>query len=152
MINFRHRLQNSRVFFSKSVKKSIKRAVRVLRVRRLSPGLPLCLQPRSRPFVWLLACTWIRKNTDCFAVYRCSNILAFITRWWTRLLTSSCREWRRSPESTPLESLSTDSRPPFERWWVRWIEPTISIDRWPAGKSSNAETCNYNTRMWEGKT
>ena len=23
----------------------------------------------SRPFVWLLARTWIRKNTDCFAVY-----------------------------------------------------------------------------------
>ena len=24
--------------------------------------------PCSRPFVWLLLCTWIRKNTDCFAV------------------------------------------------------------------------------------
>ena len=47
-----------------------------------------------------------------------------------------CREWRRSPESTPLESLSTDSRPPFERGWVRSIEPTISIGRRPAGKSS----------------
>ena len=23
----------------------------------------------ARPFVWLLARTWIRKNTDCFAVY-----------------------------------------------------------------------------------
>ena len=47
-----------------------------------------------------------------------------------------CREWRRFPESTPLESLSTDSRPPFERGWVKSIEPTISIGRWPAGKSS----------------
>ena len=28
----------------------------------------LCFQPCSRPFVWLLARTWIRKNTDCFAV------------------------------------------------------------------------------------
>ena len=33
------------------------------------PSLALCFQPRSRPFVWLLARTWIRKNTDCFAVY-----------------------------------------------------------------------------------
>ena len=33
------------------------------------PSLALCFQPRSRPFVWLLACTWIRKNKDCFAVY-----------------------------------------------------------------------------------
>ena len=32
------------------------------------PSLALCFQPRSRPFVWLLARTWIRKNTDCFAV------------------------------------------------------------------------------------
>ena len=47
-----------------------------------------------------------------------------------------CREWRRSPESTPQESLSTDSRPPFERGWVRSIEPTIFIVRWPTGKSS----------------
>ena len=33
------------------------------------PSLVLCFQPRSTPFVWLLARTWIRKNTDCFAVY-----------------------------------------------------------------------------------
>ena len=51
------RLQNGRFFFSKSVKKSIK---------------------RSRPFVWLLARTWIRKNTDCFAVYygSCTGFLS----------------------------------------------------------------------------
>ena len=64
------RLQNSRFFFlfSKSVKKSVKRAVRGFRARsarasharracetRLSPGLALCFQLRSRPFVWLLA-------------------------------------------------------------------------------------------------
>ena len=47
-----------------------------------------------------------------------------------------CWECRRTPESTPLESLSTDSRPPFERGWVRSIEPTIFIGRWPTGKSS----------------
>ena len=66
--------QNSRlqtvVFFSKSVKKSVKRGVRVLRTRSscearekkptvrifgVSPSLALCSQPRSRPFVWLLA-------------------------------------------------------------------------------------------------
>ena len=32
------------------------------------PSLAHCFQPRSRPFVLLLARTWIRKNTDCFAV------------------------------------------------------------------------------------
>ena len=32
------------------------------------PSLALCFQPHSRPFVWLLARTWIRKNTDCFTV------------------------------------------------------------------------------------
>ena len=35
---------------------------------RLSPGLALCFQPHSRPFLWLLARTWVRKNTHCFAV------------------------------------------------------------------------------------
>ena len=74
---FYPRLQNSRFFFSKSVKKSVKRGVRVLRARSERkktvflaslPSLALCFQPRSRPFVWLLARTWIRKNTDCFAV------------------------------------------------------------------------------------
>ena len=38
--------------------------------------------------------------------------------------------------STPLGSLSTDSRLPFEPGWVWSVEPTISIGRWPAGKSS----------------
>ena len=33
------------------------------------PSLALCFQPCSRPFVWLLARTWIRKNKDRFAVY-----------------------------------------------------------------------------------
>ena len=33
-------------------------------------NLALCFKPRSTPFVWLLARTWIRKNTDCFAVYK----------------------------------------------------------------------------------
>ena len=32
------------------------------------PSLAHCFQPRSRPFVLLLARTWIRKNTDFFAV------------------------------------------------------------------------------------
>ena len=47
-----------------------------------------------------------------------------------------CREWRRSPDSTPLRSLSTDSWLPFELGWVRSIEPAISIGHWAAGKSS----------------
>ena len=41
-------------------------------------SLTRCFQPHSRPFVWLLARTWIRKNTDCFAVYR--------KRWHTRFI------------------------------------------------------------------
>ena len=79
------------VFFSKSVKKSVKRGVRVLRVRsaragvwdkrkkkrRSLPSFALCFHPRSRPFVWLLESTWIRKNTECFAVYLVWN--------WVRL-------------------------------------------------------------------
>ena len=86
-----HRLQNSRFFFlkKKSVQKSVKRGVRVLRARSVGtsharraceareksvflaslPSLTLRFQPRSRPFVWLFALTWIHKNTDCFAVY-----------------------------------------------------------------------------------
>ena len=62
----RHRLQNSRFFSSKSVKKLVKRGVRVVIASLLS--LTLRFQPRSRPFVWLLARTWIRKNTNCFGV------------------------------------------------------------------------------------
>ena len=59
------------VFFSKSVKKSVKGGIRVFvrephtpigRVRRGKKYRPSPVQPRSRPFVWLLARTWIRKN------------------------------------------------------------------------------------------
>ena len=32
------------------------------------PSLAYCFEHRSRPFVLLLARTWIRKNMDCFAV------------------------------------------------------------------------------------
>ena len=48
------RLQNSRFFFSKSGKKSVKRGVRVLHrrsARASHASLALCFQPRSRPFV-----------------------------------------------------------------------------------------------------
>ena len=65
------------VFFSKSVKKSVKRDVRVLRARssrashalEKKTSLALCFQPRFRTFVQLFACTLPGKNTDCFAVY-----------------------------------------------------------------------------------
>ena len=33
------------------------------------PSFALRFQPHSRSFVWLLARTWIRKNTDRFAIY-----------------------------------------------------------------------------------
>ena len=39
------------------------------KLTRSLPSLALRFQPCTRPFVWLLARTWIRKNTDCFAVY-----------------------------------------------------------------------------------
>ena len=53
-------------FFLTSVKKSLKRGVRVARDPHtpVSPLIALCFQARSRPFVWLLARTWIRKSTD----------------------------------------------------------------------------------------
>ena len=64
-------------FFSKSVKKSVKGGVRLFHARssRASNALRTCeardcFQPRSRHFVWLLTRVWIRKNTDCFAVYQ----------------------------------------------------------------------------------
>ena len=91
------------VFFSKSVKKPVKRGVRVLRARgaRASharracevrekkptvflaslPSLALCFQPHSRPYVWLLARTWIRKNMDCFAVYQYCNTVRKIGKY-----------------------------------------------------------------------
>ena len=95
-----NRLQNCQVFFSESVKKSVKRGVRVLRARSAQashaqracvarrflaslPSLALCFQPRTGYFVWLLARSWIRKNTDCFAVYSHNKIqfsLLFIER------------------------------------------------------------------------
>ena len=42
------------------------------RPRPRASSLALCFQPRSWPFVWLFARTWIRKNTDCFAVEKLS--------------------------------------------------------------------------------
>ena len=47
------------------------------------PSLALCFQPRSTPFVWLLARTWISKNTDCFAVYLlCGTTAAELSPVW----------------------------------------------------------------------
>ena len=77
------RLQNSRFFFSKSVNKSVKRGVRVLPL----PSLALCFQARSRPFVWLLARTWIRIHTQKYGLFcsldgdRILIQLRSLTRW-----------------------------------------------------------------------
>ena len=54
-------------FFLK-ISKEIGKAWRKSLKRETREPLALCFQPRSRPFVWLLACTWIRKNTDRIAV------------------------------------------------------------------------------------
>ena len=59
-----YRLQNSRVFFLKISKEIGKAWHKCLMPEAREPHF----QPRSRPFVWLLARTWISKNTDCFAV------------------------------------------------------------------------------------
>ena len=61
------------VFFleiGKACHKILTRAKRASLTRPQGPSLTLRFQPPSRPFVWLLARTWIRKNTDCFAVYK----------------------------------------------------------------------------------
>ena len=67
---------------------------------------------------------------------RCSSILAiggFITRSWTRLSTSRLSGVEKvSRVHSTEKSLDHHS----SRGWVMSIEPTISIGRWPAGKSS----------------
>ena len=97
--NENNTLQKSRVFLkiskeiSKAWWKSLIRAKRASgRVRREKkktslPCLALCFQPCSRPFVWLLVRTWIRKNTNCFVVYgnkeerKCDN--RNVTETWS---------------------------------------------------------------------
>ena len=59
------RLQNSRFFFLKISKGIGKALPRSCSREARAPYF----QALSRPFVWLLARTWIRKNTDYFAVY-----------------------------------------------------------------------------------
>ena len=78
------RLQNSRFFFlkiskeiGKAWRKSLTRANHASLTRPSLTSLALCFQPSSTPFVWLLARTWIRKNTECFAVYTVSKRIRF---------------------------------------------------------------------------
>ena len=55
------------------------------------PSLALCFQHRTGHFVWLLARSWIRKNTDCFAVYSHNKIqfsLHFIKRHYFLISTA----------------------------------------------------------------
>ena len=70
------------VFSSKSVKKSVS-WVRLFRARGSRAWNALracqardCFQPRSRHFVWLPTRIWIRKKTDCFAVYQARHRLS----------------------------------------------------------------------------
>ena len=70
------------VFSSKSVKKSVS-WVRLFRARSSRAWNALracqardCFQPRSRHFVWLPTRIWIRKKTDCFAVYQARHRLS----------------------------------------------------------------------------
>ena len=70
------------VFSSKSVKKSVS-WVRLFRARSSRAWNALracqardCFQPCSRHFVWLPTRIWIRKKTDCFAVYQARHRLS----------------------------------------------------------------------------
>ena len=76
-------------FFSKLLNKSrTSHAHKVCGVREKLASLPsfaLRFQPHSRHFVWLLAGTWIHKNTHCFVVYhRC---------WFTDKFTHLQKKW-----------------------------------------------------------
>ena len=76
-------------FFSKLLNKSrTSHAHEVCGVREKLASLPsfaLRFQPHSRHFVWLLAGTWIHKNTHCFVVYhRC---------WFTDKFTHLQKKW-----------------------------------------------------------
>ena len=68
------RLQNSRFFFSKSVKKSVKRGVKVLRARSARASharIAVSLSVFSFVPDLLFDCSRVieyAKNTDCFAV------------------------------------------------------------------------------------
>ena len=139
----KNRLQNSRFFFSKSVKKSVKRGVRVLRARSERkktvflaslPSLALCFQPRSRPFVWLLPRTWMLKNTDCFAVYsKNENRINWYV--WPNKITAGLNLFRslifdcnnflqREPKRQLYYVMASLNR-------VRWKEQTCyGTDRW----------------------
>ena len=88
-------------------------ACRACEAREKKPILSVSPQSRclfsasSRPFVWLLARTWIRKNTDCFAVYIPSP----------RLL-------RRLPVTSPLSV----ALPTSTTWTLRSNWSSIKID------------------------
>ena len=58
-----------------------------------------------------------------------------ILSWFYLLSTSGFSGVEKISLVYSTGSLSTDSRPPFKRGWFRSIVPTISIGRWPAGKS-----------------
>ena len=71
------RLQNSRFFFSKSVKKPLKRGVRVLRARSSRASHARSVSPQSR---CLFSASFqsfrlTARNTDCVAVYECTGQL-----------------------------------------------------------------------------
>ena len=102
-------------------------------------SLALCFQPRSIPFVWLLPCTWIRKSTDCFAVYhnravvRHPSCATFYTEWvhitrvqrlygWsiTRAKRASLtRPFSVSPQSRSPISVSLQPTAPAKTTWIR---------------------------------
>ena len=47
----------------------VRRAKKHTKKNSVSPQFRSLFLASLQPFVWLLAHTWIRKNTDCFAVY-----------------------------------------------------------------------------------
>ena len=87
---FWSRLQNSRLFFLK-ISKEIGKAWRKSLVRA----------KESLTFVWLLARTWISKNTDCFAIYFWSIELNPISL--DSSLNTDCIHWSVSRRSSDAE-------------------------------------------------
>ena len=62
------------------------------------PSLALCFQPRSTPFVWLLARTWISKNTDCFSVYIWAGVCRECSAVTGRMKCDKCRRCSQCSE------------------------------------------------------
>ena len=117
------------------------RSARALHARRVCeashPSLALCFLSRSRPFVWLLSRTWIRKNTDCFAVYPFQRACVqqppllekgclwgrgrLYTGWSQETNPCLVLEWKRPMKKVPVSSVFNDSEGLYRTTVCRWL-------------------------------